>query len=372
VALRDLSLESPDLGIAATATRATAHEEVLPGYLDAARRIIAAAAASPPLDALRDPLMDPRLERIRWYPLPEEALVACRRNIQAGSRGYDPAMRFAIGIPTVREYGDPGLLVELGRSAEEAGWDGVFLWDHLVYGWGDAVADPWTTLAVLAARTERIRLGVCMTVLARRRPAKVARETATLDVLSGGRTVFGASLGSLGQEEFAAFGEDPDPRVRAEKVDEALDVIAGLWSGGPFSYRGRHNVVEETVFLPRPVQRPRIPIWIGGRWPSRRPFQRAARWDGVFPTHRDVGFNDLMPIAELRRIVDYTRSLRDDPGLPLDVIVEGTSPADAEAAADVVAPYEDAGLTWWVERTGWFRGPVDEMRARVEAGPPKI
>jgi alkanesulfonate monooxygenase SsuD/methylene tetrahydromethanopterin reductase-like flavin-dependent oxidoreductase (luciferase family) len=288
-------------------------------------------------------------------------------------RRYDSTtMRFAIGVPTVREYGDPDLLVELGRSAEEAGWDGVFLWDHLVYRRSDPVADPWTTLAVMAALTERVLLGVCMTVLARRRPAKVARETATLDVLSRGRTVFGASLGSLGREEFAAFGEDPDPSVRAQRVDEALEIIAGLWSGEPFSYRGRHNLVEETVFLPRPVQRPRIPIWIAGRWPSRRPFERAARWDGVFPTHRDVGFNDLMPVSELRQVVDYTRGLREDPGAPFDVIVEGTSPADGQAAADVVGPYEDAGLTWWVERTGWFRGPVDEMRARVEAGPPQI
>jgi alkanesulfonate monooxygenase SsuD/methylene tetrahydromethanopterin reductase-like flavin-dependent oxidoreductase (luciferase family) len=281
-------------------------------------------------------------------------------------------MRFAVGIPTVREYGDPALLVQLGRSAEEAGWDGVFLWDHLVYRPADPVADPWTTLAVLAALTERVRLGVCMTVLARRRPSKVARETATLDVLSRGRAVFGASLGSLGQEEFAAFGEDPDPLVRAQKVDEGLEIISGLWTGESFSFRGRHNLIEETVFLPRPVQRPRIPIWVAGRWPSRRPFQRAARWDGVFPTHRDVGFNDLMPVSELRRIVDYTRSLREDPGAPFDVIVEGTSPADPEAASDTVGPYRDAGLTWWVERTGWFRGPTDEMRARVEAGPPRI
>jgi alkanesulfonate monooxygenase SsuD/methylene tetrahydromethanopterin reductase-like flavin-dependent oxidoreductase (luciferase family) len=240
-----------------------------------------------------------------------------------------------------------------------------------VYRQRDPVADPWTTLAVIAAVTRTVRLGVCMTVLPRRRPAKVARETATLDVLSAGRTVFGASIGSLGQEEFAAFGEDPDPRVRAEKLDEALEIIAGLWSGEPFAYRGLHNVVEETVFLPRPVQRPRIPTWIAGRWPSRRPFQRAARWDGVFPTHRDVGFNDLMPVSELRRIVDYTRSFREDADEPFDVILEGTTPADPGVGAQVVEPYGDAGLTWWVERVGWFRGPVDEMRARVAAGPPR-
>jgi len=213
-------------------------------------------------------------------------------------------MRFAVGVPTVREYGDPPLLLELATSAERAGWDGVFLWDHLVYRPGDPVADPWTTLAAIAAATSTIRLGVCMTILARRRPWKVARETATLDVLSGGRLVFGVSLGSLGQEEFEAFGEDPDPRVRAERLDEGLEIVSGLWSGEPFSFRGRHYRVDQTVFRPTPVQAPRIPVWVAGQWPNRRPFRRAARWDGVFPTHRDIGFNDLIPVEELEAIVD--------------------------------------------------------------------
>jgi hypothetical protein len=279
-------------------------------------------------------------------------------------------MRFAVGIPTVREYGDPRLLMDLAVSAERVGWDGVFLWDHLVYGPGDPVADPWTTVAAVAAVTSRIRLGVCMTILARRRPWKVARETAALDVISGGRLVFGVSLGSLGDEEFEAFGEDPDPRVRADRLDEGLEIVTGLWSGEPFAFRGTHYRVDRTEFVPRPVQRPRIPVWVAGQWPHRRPFRRAARWDGVFPTHRDVGFNDLIPLDELRAIVGYTLEHRPAQAGPLDVIMEGTTPADATRAAEVVAPYGDAGLTWWVERVGWFRGPIEEMRARVEAGPP--
>ena len=280
-------------------------------------------------------------------------------------------MRFAIGIPTVREYADPALLIELARSAEDAGWDGVFLWDHLVYhDVGDPVADAWTTLAAIAALTRSVRLGLCMTVLARRRPWKVARETATLDVISGGRLVFGASIGSLGQEEFGAFGEDPDPRARAEKVDEALEIIAGLWSGEPFAYRGRHYELQETVFVPTPLQRPRVPVWIGGRWPNRRPFRRAARWDGVFPTHHDVGFRDLIPPQELQAIVEYTRSHRNAADGPLDVIMEGTTPEEPRRAKPIVAPYLETGLTWWIERIGWFRGPVEDMRSRVRAGPP--
>jgi alkanesulfonate monooxygenase SsuD/methylene tetrahydromethanopterin reductase-like flavin-dependent oxidoreductase (luciferase family) len=279
-------------------------------------------------------------------------------------------MRFAIGVPNVKEYGDPELLIELASSAEEAGWDGAFVWDHLVYhGRGDPVADPWTTVAAIASVTRSIRLGVMVTALARRRPWKVARETATLDIVSGGRLVFGVGLGSIGHGEFGAFGEDPDPRTRAEKVDEGLDIIQGLWTGEPFAYRGRHFEVEETIFRPVPVQRPRIPVWVAGRWPNRPPFRRAARWDGVFPTHRDVGLDALMPIEELRAIVEYTLLSRGDREGPFDVILEGSTPAQGGAA--VVGPYADAGVSWWIERLGWFRGSVDDMRSRVRAGPPR-
>ena len=125
------------------------------------------------------------------------------------------------------------------------------------------------TIATIAASTERVRVGVMVCILARRRPQKVARETASLDVLSGGRLVFGAGLGSQWKEEFANFNEDPDPRVRAERLDEGLDVVTGLWSGEPFAYSGSHYEVAETIFRPTPVQRPRIPVWIAGAWPAR-------------------------------------------------------------------------------------------------------
>jgi alkanesulfonate monooxygenase SsuD/methylene tetrahydromethanopterin reductase-like flavin-dependent oxidoreductase (luciferase family) len=179
-----------------------------------------------------------------------------------------------VGLPNVGEYGDPRLLVDLAQRAESAGWDGVFVWDHVAYrerGW--PVADPYVTMAAIAATTARVRLGVMVSALARRRPWKLAREIASLDVLSGGRIVVGAGLGSQAHEEFAAFGEDPDPRVRAERLDEGLDILVGLLSGEPFAYRGRHYSVAETIFRPRALQVPRPPIWIAGRWPARRPFQ---------------------------------------------------------------------------------------------------
>lgn len=223
----------------------------------------------------------------------------------------------------------------------------------------------------LAATTERLRLGVMVCALARRRPQKVAREVAALDVLTGGRMAFGAGLGSLGEEEFAAFGEDPDPRVRAARLDEGLEIVAGLWSGEPFAHRGQHYTVRETTFTPTPVQRPRVPIWIAGRWPAKPPFRRAARWDGVFPTHRDVGHAETMTPAQLAEIVDYTRDHREGGG-PFDVVLEGqTGGADPAADLSRVREHAEVGLTWWIEKLGWFRGPVETVRERIEAGPPR-
>jgi alkanesulfonate monooxygenase SsuD/methylene tetrahydromethanopterin reductase-like flavin-dependent oxidoreductase (luciferase family) len=276
-------------------------------------------------------------------------------------------VRCAVGLPNLGDYGNPVLLAELARQAEDAGWDGVFLWDHVVYrepGW--PAADPWVTAGAIAATTKRVRLGVLVTPLARRRPWKVARETASLDVLSEGRLVVGAGLGARGDAEFAAFGDEADPRVRAERLDEGLDILTGLWSGEPFSYEGRHHRIEETIFLPRPVQRPRPPVWIAGKWPRRPAFRRAARYDGMFPVFEGVGDAEMPPPARLAEAVRYTREHRqtDD---PFDVVIEGQSEGpDRER----VAAYEAVGLTWWIEKLGWFRGPLGEMRARIRQGPP--
>jgi alkanesulfonate monooxygenase SsuD/methylene tetrahydromethanopterin reductase-like flavin-dependent oxidoreductase (luciferase family) len=278
------------------------------------------------------------------------------------------SVKCAIGLPNVGEYGDPRLLVALAFEAERAGWDGVFVWDHVAYrepGW--PVADPYVAVAAIAQATSRIRVGVLVSAVARRRPWKLARETASLDVLSGGRLVVGAGLGSQPRVEFADFGEDPDPRVRAERLDEGLAIVSGLWSGEPFSYRGRHFAVEETVFRPRPVQRPRIPIWVGGRWPARPPFRRAARWDGLFATFDGVGHADTPTPAQLRAAVEYTLGYREADDAPFDVVVEGHS---AGREPMLLEAFEAAGLTWWIEKLGWFRGSVDAMRERVAAGPP--
>jgi alkanesulfonate monooxygenase SsuD/methylene tetrahydromethanopterin reductase-like flavin-dependent oxidoreductase (luciferase family) len=283
-------------------------------------------------------------------------------------------VRYAVGLPNVGDYGDPSLLVGLACQAEAAGWDGVFVWDHVAYrqrGW--PVADPYLTVTAIAAATGRVRLGVVACALPRRRPWKLARETATLDVLSGGRLVVGVGPGSQALEEYAAFGEDGDTRVRADKLEEGLAILDGLWRGEPFSHDGGHYHVAETVFLPRPVQRPRPPVWVVGRWPNRRPFRLAARWDGVFPTHADVGHADTMTPAQLDTIVRYTISHRPEGLGPLEVVAEGhTGGRDPAADRDRVAGLQAVGLTWWVEKLGWFHGPVATARARIEAGPPRV
>jgi alkanesulfonate monooxygenase SsuD/methylene tetrahydromethanopterin reductase-like flavin-dependent oxidoreductase (luciferase family) len=266
----------------------------------------------------------------------------------------------------VGEYGDPRLLVDLACRAESSGWDGLFVWDHVAYrelGW--AVADPHMSVAAIAARTSRIRVGVLIAALARRRPWKFAREMATLDVLSEGRLVVGVGLGS--REEFAAFGEDPDPGRRHELVDEGLDIVCGLWSGEPFSYEGHHYHVAESLFAPSPIQQPRPPIWIGGRWPTRRSFRRAARFDGVFPTFEGVGHAERPTPEQLKVAVDYTQSHRIDQATAFDVVIEGQSGGQDH---DLVSAYQEVGVTWWIEKLGWFRGPLDFTRSRIEQGPP--
>jgi alkanesulfonate monooxygenase SsuD/methylene tetrahydromethanopterin reductase-like flavin-dependent oxidoreductase (luciferase family) len=280
--------------------------------------------------------------------------------------------RCAAGVPNVGPFGDPVLLVELAVAAEEHGWDGFFVWDHQLWhdpGW--AVADPVVVISAVAARTARIRLGILVNVLARRRVGKVARESVTLDVLSGGRLVVGAGLGAAAAE-FTAFGESGDARVRAARLDESLRLLDALWSGQPVTFRGEYLTADDVTMLPRPVQRPRIPIWVGGRWPNQAPFRRAARWDGVMPTHTRYGLGETMPPGQLRAAVEYTRQHRTAAG-PFDVALEGqTDGTAADRGASHVIPYLEAGLTWWIEALGWWRGSPGDALARIRRGPPVL
>ncbi|MBU7004054.1 MAG: LLM class flavin-dependent oxidoreductase [Theionarchaea archaeon] len=274
-------------------------------------------------------------------------------------------MKFGLDVATVKEYHDPNTIVSLASEAEEAGWEGFFIWDTLLYPTSVPVLDPLVALSAIAVKTIRIKLGAMVTPVPRRRPWKLAREMATLDQLSGGRLVFGAGLGWL-EEEFTGFGEEEDPVIRGQKLDEGLEVLNGLWSGESFTFEGKHFRVDGMQMLPKPMQSPRIPVWIAGSWPNRGPFRRAARWDGVYPGKSDG--SSLKP-DELGEILEFMKPYMVE-GRHFDVVVAGSTPSDPEDGSRIVEPFERLGATWWLESVSFERGSLDEMRERIAAGPP--
>jgi alkanesulfonate monooxygenase SsuD/methylene tetrahydromethanopterin reductase-like flavin-dependent oxidoreductase (luciferase family) len=288
-------------------------------------------------------------------------------------------MKFAINVPNFHDFGDGARLSQLACEAEAAGWDGFFIWDHMARPFRTEVVDPWIALACIAMKTSRIRIGTMVTPLPRRRPWKVARETVSIDRLSKGRFILGAGIGSKGgsQVEWAGFGEEMNLATRGEMLDEALEVISGLWSGKNYSFNGQHYRVQDAQFLPTPVQVPRIPVWIGGYWPNKAPFRRAAKWDGVFPLFRGDAESHL---PQLKEAIQYVQDLRQDSG-PFDVAYLGspTPGDDMKLAGEIVGPYAEVGVTWWMEPLNptlygadWEgEWPYETMRERVLEGPPR-
>lgn len=288
-------------------------------------------------------------------------------------------LRFGLFVPNFGAgFGDAQPLAELAAEAEQAGWDGFFLWDHVAPNPELPVVDPWVALAAIALATQRLRIGALVTPLPRRRPWVVARSAVSVERLAGGRLVFGAGIGSGRASEWGNLGEETDPRRRAEMLDESLAVLEGLWSGEPFAFRGRHYRVEETRFLPAPLQRPRIPIWIASYWPTRAPLRRAARFDGMFPLFRSSEPPDEQPRL-LAEAVAFVRSVRESDA-PFDVVHcdPPVAPQDHSRARARVEAFRDAGATWWLERLvpedlggDWLaRWPAAALRERIRRGPP--
>jgi len=264
--------------------------------------------------------------------------------------------------------------VELAREAEAAGWDGVFTWDGIHVDDAIETHDPWALMAAMAIATERVRLGAIISPLSRRRPLKVARETTTVDRLSRGRLIVPVGLGAAGDHGITAPGEAATRRERAERLDETLEILLGLWTGERFGYEGRHYRFEPMAFAPTPVQRPRIPIWVVGAWPSELSMARVLRYDGWLPywlpkAGATEGLARPDTPAELRAVIDWIGARRSLDGF--DVVMEGTtSPDDAAAARAQVAPWAEAGATWWIE-SDWNVFDVPTQRRRIEAGPPR-
>lgn len=252
-------------------------------------------------------------------------------------------------------------IVELGRDADAAGWDAVFYWE------GDWGVSPWVALGAIASHTERIRLGAVLHPLPWRRPWLLARDIATLDQLSGGRAVLPIGLGAVHDPEWAAgatrTGEVVDRKVRAQLMDEGLDVIDGLWSGEPFTYDGTHYHLRDATLDPTPVQRPRVPIWVVAAWPRMKTMRRVLRCDGILVS------DDWTPedLWDMRTYVQEHRTLDS----PFDIVMEGSPRGDdPQQTASAVRAWAEQGVTWWLEAMWSEPNGTEDVRARIRQGPP--
>lgn len=273
----------------------------------------------------------------------------------------------------VFEGGDANVIIELAQEAEAAEWDGVFIADAIDIRMPDARPfpwfDPWIVLAAMAMRTERIRIGTMITAVPRRRPWKLARETATLDHLSKGRVILGVGLGAAEDDGgFYKVGEAMDLKVRAQRLDEGLAILAGLWSGKPFTFSGEQFQLQEMIMLPPPVQSPRIPVWVPGVWTKEKSMQRALRWDGIIPQkYESMARMTAAETKKLKRYVDSHRAA----STPFEIVVGGTTPGgNRKRAAGTALAYAEAGATWWVESL--MTSSSDKVRKRLKQGPPRF
>lgn len=272
-------------------------------------------------------------------------------------------MRFGIFLPPFHEFSDPRNVADLASSAEDAGWDGIFIWDHMLSEPGFAVADAWITMAAIASATRELRIGAMVTPLARRRPWVLARQIATLDHLSSGRLIVGVGLGDDGWREFSSFGEKVSPRDRAAQLDEALELLQLFASGESIDFDGTEYQVHSSPFLPRPLQQP-VPIWVAGRWPNRRPLARAARYQGFFPIFAVPDPPTIPAKTDIDTIVEHLPKT----GSQYDLVVRyAMSLADnpVEGAHQLF----ESGVTWILESFGAFGPDFGTIKRVVAAGP---
>ena len=266
-------------------------------------------------------------------------------------------MKHGLFFPAFDVLSDARLVADVAREAEDAGWDGVFLWDHLLYAAPvEQIADPWITLTAVALATSRVEIGLMVTPLSRRRPAIVARQAVTIDRLSGGRLILGFGLGDDGEvREMSALGEEADPKARAVRLDEALRVLTGLLSGEELAHNGSHYTADGVRFLPTPARTGGIPIWLAARYPNRAPMRRAARYDGLF----------TIELSEPEQVTAVRETLAAERGdlAGFDVVCQGLPGVDPR-------PWEAAGATWWLTQCGPYRMDIGEVRRIVAAGPP--
>ena len=269
-------------------------------------------------------------------------------------------MKFGIEVVPFGIYSDPRNVVELAQVAEAAGWEGLWIWDHVLFPYG--VGDPWISLAAVAAATKTIRLCTGISPMPRYRPHLLARMLTGLDILSQGRVIFGTGLGVA--SDFSPFGEPDDDKTRAEMTDEGLDLLEILLSGEQFSHTVKYYTAKNVRLEPTPLQKPRIPVWVGGDSPAA--LRRAAHWDGwiidTVSENQEILKTPAQLSLQTRYILEHRSSKE-----PFDIAVDGISSPGRSALA---LEYEQAGATWWFECIYGSRGSSDEMLDRVKAGPP--
>ena len=257
--------------------------------------------------------------------------------------------------------------VAMAVEAEAAGWDGIFLWEGVYH------LDAWACLAAMAVKTERIRLGTMLTPLPRRLPWEVAAQAATVDQLSNGRVILAVGLGVIEPEHLGDVNQERDRKIRAEQLDEALAVLDGLWSGEAFDFDGKHFKLHCPPG-PKPVQQPRIPVWVVGRWPAPKSMRRAARWYGLVPEVPKPDGDGFAAVQadDVRGMLAFVTEHRDEATAahPYDVVVDGqTRGDDPEATAQRLRDLYEAGCTWWLEAD--WSGTEESVWSRLRQGPPR-
>ncbi|MBU7000230.1 MAG: LLM class flavin-dependent oxidoreductase [Theionarchaea archaeon] len=270
-------------------------------------------------------------------------------------------MHYGIEVVPFGEFGDPGLMMEFACAAEDAGWEGIWVWDHILLPYG--VGDPWVILSAVAASTERLKVITGVSPLPRYHIHVLARLLTSLDILSRGRVVFGTGLGI--DREFAQVGGPGDPRVRAAMLDEGLELLVKVWSGNPVTYEGNHYTVKGMTAVSTPIQTT-IPVWIGGE--SRAALRRAAHWDGWIIGTINEKCEIIRSPEKLREEISHIQEYRARDAT-FDVAIDGISrPGNKDI--ELVHQYEEAGATWWFEGIFGLRGSKEEMLDRIIAGPP--
>jgi hypothetical protein len=264
-------------------------------------------------------------------------------------------------------------IVGLASELEGAGWDGVFYYDDIYTDAKTEMSAAWPIMAAMATTTKEVRIGSLLTAVGRRKPWELARESVTVDWLSKGRLVLPTGLGWAGDGAYTKTGMPAERKTRAEMLDEGLEILDGLWSGKPFRFNGKHNQIKSMRFIPRPFQKPRIPIWVVGAWGRPKSMGRVLKYDGLIPVIKkpngDHGEVTPAAIREMRKFVTDRRVVEGNMRKDFDIIKDGTTPLDRTKAKEIVKPFAEAGATWWMESMWGYKG-LREVRKRAKAGPP--